>query len=118
MDLREISTDALRYWEKGRVVYNLALLVVTAVTAVTTVGVSVIETRHVTYCVIALVVLAVVANLLYCVVYPIDVFIQLSEFREAWRRWRWVLLVIGTLFACMLAAMIIASKLLPLYAFL
>jgi hypothetical protein len=43
--------------------------------------------------------LAVVANIAYCAAYLADIFVQVSGFREIWQRSRWVLFVIGTLFA-------------------
>jgi hypothetical protein len=48
-------------------------------------------------------VLAVLANICYCTVYVGDVFVQVSGFRESWLKWRWVLLVIGTVFAATIA---------------
>ena len=43
--------------------------------------------------------LAVLANVAYCATYVPDVFAQLSGFREPWRKYRWVVLVIGLLFS-------------------
>lgn len=42
-------------------------------------------------------VLAVAANVAYCAAYPVDVFLQCSEFRATWQRYRWVLFVAGLL---------------------
>ena len=47
-------------------------------------------------------VLAVLANICYCAAYLGDVFVQISELRDAWKRWRWVLFVTGTIFAAII----------------
>jgi hypothetical protein len=36
----------------------------------------------------------------YCAAYPVDVLLQYSSLRAAWRTRRWYLLTVGTLFAC------------------
>jgi hypothetical protein len=41
---------------------------------------------------------AVLANIAYCAAYPVDVVLQFSSLRSAWRTRRWYLLVIGILF--------------------
>jgi hypothetical protein len=43
--------------------------------------------------------LAVLANVAYCAAYPVDVLALLSDFRATWLRRRWMLLVVGMLFA-------------------
>ena len=96
-EVREAVSDALRYWEPRRIAYNVVLaLVVVAYfalnwpqsrTAVSFEGV------------LFVFVLAVLANICYCAAYLGDVFVQLSGFRAAWQRWRWVLFLIGTAMA-------------------
>ena len=44
-------------------------------------------------------VLAVLANVCYCAAYLVDVPVQYSSFRDAWRRWRWALWVVGMVLA-------------------
>jgi hypothetical protein len=51
---------------------------------------------------LALFILATVANLLYCAAYPIDVFVQLSPYRERWCRFRGTLFVLGLTLAAAL----------------
>lgn len=46
-----------------------------------------------------LVLLAVLANVAYCTAYVVDVFVQFSSYRDPWRKNRWILFVIGVLFA-------------------
>jgi hypothetical protein len=43
--------------------------------------------------------LAVLANVAYCAAYVVDIFAQTSGFRAEWLKYRWVLFVIGLLFA-------------------
>ena len=45
---------------------------------------------------LALFLLAVVANILYCTAYLPDIFVQASGFHELWRNFRWLLLLVGT----------------------
>jgi len=53
--------------------------------------------------VLALLVLAVLANVCYCAAYLVDVPVQYSSFRPQWRRWRWALWTLGMLVAAVLA---------------
>ena len=43
--------------------------------------------------------LAVLANVAYCAAYVVDIFAQASGYREQWRKYRWVVFIIGLLFA-------------------
>lgn len=47
--------------------------------------------------------LAVLANACYCAAYLVDIPVQLSDFRDAWRCMRILLWTVGTLFAAVLA---------------
>jgi hypothetical protein len=47
-------------------------------------------------------ILAVLANMCYCVAYLGDVFVQLSGLRETWRTVRWFLFLIGLVFAAII----------------
>jgi len=44
-------------------------------------------------------ILAVLANVAYCAAYPVDVVAQYSGFQAAWKRYRWLLFVVGVVFA-------------------
>jgi len=111
-DLREIITDALRDWERRRLVYN-ALLTAIFVGAHVAAGwppwwpasaAAFLERA------LGLFVLAVVANVLYCAAYVADVFIQLSGFRAQRDRWRLALLLVGCAFAAALTLFVALSK--------
>lgn len=97
-DIREIVTDALRYWEPLRLIYNLLLLAITLAClapALRSSRASINPMEQIP----TLLLLAVIANILYCAAYVPDVFVQISLFRPQWRRWRWLLFVFGCLMA-------------------
>ncbi|HYV86109.1 MAG TPA: hypothetical protein VFB49_09375 [Patescibacteria group bacterium] len=95
--LRELTTDALRYWEIRRLFYNalLAVIVLAHFAAAWPASGSSLTFDGV----LGLFLLAVLANVAYSVVYVADVFIQFSGFRASRARWRWVLLIVGFAFA-------------------
>jgi hypothetical protein len=95
--LRELITDALRYWELRRLFYNalLAVIVLSHFAAAWPVSGSSVSFDGT----LGLFLLAVLANIAYSAVYVADVFIQLSGFRASRARWRWVLLIAGFAFA-------------------
>lgn len=95
--VREAVSDAIRYWEPRRIVYNAVLaLIVLAYFAINwPYSWAVVSFEGV----LIVFVLAVLANVCYCTAYLGDVFVQVSGFRESWHRWRWILFVIGMAFA-------------------
>jgi hypothetical protein len=95
--IRELTTDALRYWEVRRVFYNALLAVIVLGHFVAKWPASKLTVTL--DGVLALFLLAVLANVAYSAVYVADVFIQLSGFRASRGRWRWALLIVGFLFA-------------------
>jgi len=97
---RELASDALRYWEPRRLLYNLALLVVVLVHFITAwPGSRTLVTRD---SLLGLFFLAVLANVAYCAAYAVDLFVQFSGQRTAWTRWRWAVFAIGTAFAAVI----------------
>ena len=98
--LREIVTEAIRYWEPRRLIYNtvLAMVVVAYIIAGWPQSKAVFALNPV----FLLFVLAVLANLCYCAAYLPDIFLQFSGFRSFWLRWRWALLAVGILLAAIL----------------
>ena len=93
---REIATDAIRYWEPRRLIYNAVLAVVVIVNFCLQLPDSRKTLQPITFLVIF--VFAMIANLVYCAAYIVDVFAQFSDFRDFWRRFRWVLLTVGIIF--------------------
>lgn len=98
--LRELVTDALRYWELRRLFYNglLALIVLAHFAAAWPASRSLITFDGV----LGLFLLGVLANVAFSAVYVADVFVQFSGFRASRARWRWVLLGVGFSFAAVL----------------
>ena len=98
---QEAFTDAIRFWERGRILYNavLALIVVGYFVA----GWPESKVSLTFNSMQGLFVLAVFANIAYCAAYPVDVFAQLSSVRESWLSYRWILFAIGLVFASIIA---------------
>ena len=95
---RETISDALRFWERGRIAYNAALILTALATAGERAGIFMEPLR-----LALLATLAALANILYCAAYPVDLFVQASDYRQGWRRHRWMLLAGGTLLAMFFA---------------
>ena len=96
-NLREYATDAIKFWEPWRIVYNLALAAIVIIYFALAYPLS--KSAITVDFALGMFLLAVVANIAYCAAYVVDMFAQASGFREVWRRYRKVLFVIGTLFA-------------------
>ena len=94
---REALTDAIRYWEPRRLVYNglLAAIVLTYFWIGYPQSKDIISVNFL----LGLFLLAVLANVAYCAAYAPDVLAQLSGYRETWQKYRWIIFVIGLLFA-------------------
>ena len=97
---REFLSDAIRYWEPRRILYNLLLAVIVSFHFVQGLPFS-RSTLHFNS-LLLLFLLAVLANVAYCAAYVPDVFAQMSGLRASWLRYRWVLFVIGLAFAAVL----------------
>ncbi len=97
---REVAGNAIHYWERRRLIYNLVFTSVVLVQGIAS-G-TVISRWFDVGMAFAYVVLAVVANLLYCAAHVVDVFMQLSNLRAAWLENRWMLFVTGTGFAALI----------------
>jgi hypothetical protein len=107
-NLRVTLDDALRYWERRRIIYNLLLMAV----VVTWIAATWPHFRpaFTWSSLFALAVLALLANLCYCTAYIVDLPLQFSSFRNLWCRWRWTLFLVGTLFAVLFANYWIADE--------
>jgi hypothetical protein len=97
-------SSALRWWEPARVLYNLLLLAFFFLWSdhpVHSLGnVKIIA---------VLIILAGCANLLYCVAYPVDVFVQNSGYSGLWRRFgRPVLFLTGLAVALAIEFLVMA----------
>ena len=96
LGIREALTDALRFWEWWRILYNLVLIVVVVI-EFTLWWPSSKQALHLNG-LMTIFVQAVLANACYCAAYLAELFIQ-SEFREPQRKYRIALWLIGTGFA-------------------
>ncbi len=103
-NLREYATDAIKFWEPARILYNLVLAAIVIVYFAATYPLSK-SALSVDVC-LGLFLLAVIANVAYCAAYIVDIFAQGSGFRETWQRSRKVLFVVGTLFAAIITRFI------------
>jgi len=110
-EARTILDDAIRYWEPRRLGYNLVLTAVLigwlAMTWLHFLAAFTLKSL------LALFILAVLANAGYCAAYLVDVPMQSSSFREVWRRRRWLLWLTGTLFSTALENLWIPNVLYP-----
>lgn len=109
--LRDVLSDAIRYWEPRRVIYNLVLVMVVMAWLLFT-------WPHFRSAValgslLFLCVFAILANVCYCAAYVVDIPMQYSLFQGLWRRRRWGLWLTGTLFAILLANYWIADEIYP-----
>ena len=97
---RWLATDALRYWEPRRLIYNavLAMIVVGHFLASWPASRQTITFDGILF----LFILAVLANICYTAAYIPDLFAQSTGFRPLWLRWRVLLLAVGIIFAAIM----------------
>jgi hypothetical protein len=105
-ELRELLTDAVRFWEVRRLLYN-GVLAGLAVFAHFLLPPS--ERHPVTWgSLILLVLLALIANVAYCAAYVPELLLQLTAYRDGWRRWRWIVFAVGLALAGLLTLVCVA----------
>jgi hypothetical protein len=95
--LRENATDAIRYWEPRRLIYNAVLAAIVLIYFAMSYPAS--KAQLTLDGAQGVFLLAVLANAAYCAAYVADIFVQISGDREPWRQYRWILFLIGILFA-------------------
>jgi hypothetical protein len=95
--LGNYAADALRYWEGRRPLYNAVLTLVVLIHLAA--AWSAAREKLNLDLVLGLFLLSVLANICYCIVYPVDLFVQFAGLRTAWDKGRVVLFAIGTAFA-------------------
>ncbi len=109
--LRDVLNDAIRYWEPRRLPYNLALAALASAWVLLTwphfrVALTLESLAK-------LLILGALANVCYYAAYLVDVPVQQSSFAVTWRRRRWALWLLGTLFALFIACYWIADEIYP-----
>ena len=108
---REMVTGMIRYWELRRIWYNLALVLLCVWWVVHTWPH--FEPAMTLSNLGRILILAVIANVCYSSAYLVDLTLQASSFAPAWRRWRWLLWLAGTLFALLVATYWIGDEIYP-----
>jgi hypothetical protein len=108
---RGLLADAIRFWETRRLIYNFVLSAFVVVWLVATwPHFRAALTLH---SLLLLAILGLIANLCYCAAYLVDVPMQRSSFNAVWRRRRWGLWLMGTLFAILVENYWIADEIYP-----
>jgi hypothetical protein len=109
--LRNLLSDAMRFWEPRRLIYNSVLAAVVLVWLVVTWP----HFRPILtlQSLLLLFVLGLIANVCYCAAYLVDIPLQCSSFRGSWKRGRWGLWLAGTLAAIVLANYWIVDEIYP-----
>jgi hypothetical protein len=109
--LRALLSDAIRFWEPRRLIYNIVLAAVVVVWLVATWPH--FRATLTLSSLLFLAVLASLANFCYCAAYLVDIPIQRSLLSPVPRRWRWGLWLTGMLFAIVAANYWIADEIYP-----
>ena len=110
-NFRELLLTAARFWEPRRILYNLILLGVCLVWLIA----SWPHFRPALHLVtlVPMTVLALFANFCYTAAYLVDMTLLNSNLRASWLSHRWILWLVGTLFAILLANYWIADEIYP-----
>jgi hypothetical protein len=97
LTFRESLAGAIRYWEPRRLIYNGVLAAIVLIYF----GINYPATKSLVSInsVLGLFLLVVLANVAYCAAYLIDIFVSASNYRDQWQNRRWIIFVIGLLFA-------------------
>jgi hypothetical protein len=95
-NLRESATDAIRFWEPRRLIYNAVLAAIVLIYFAMSYPAS--KAQLSLNGALGVFLLAVLANIAYCAAYAADIFAQISGYRELWRKYRWILFLIGHTF--------------------
>lgn len=108
---RALLAGSFRFWELRRLFYNLLL----AAIVITWIAASWPHFRPILnlHSLLLLAILALIANACYCAAYLVDISLLSSPLAEAWIRHRWILWLLGTLFAILLANYWIADEIYP-----
>ena len=104
-------SDAWRFWEPRRLIYNLVLAAVVLVWIMATWPH--FRPAFTLPDLLRLSILGLIANALYCAAYFVDLPLQLSSFSATWRSRRWAFWLIGMLLAFLLTNYWIADEIYP-----
>jgi hypothetical protein len=110
-DCRNLSYEAARFWEPRRLVYNSVLSIVIIIWVAATWPH--FRAALTLSSLVIMAVLALLANLCYCAAYFVDIPIRRTAFEATWSRRRWLLFLLGTLFAIVVENYWIADEIYP-----
>jgi len=102
---RDHIRSAVRFWEFARIPYNLVLLTIVVIALFASLGT--FEWASMLGWIPGLLVLAVIANVVFCAAYPLDLIVQATPLSAHLTPIRWTLFALGTLQAVMLAAVLL-----------
>jgi len=108
---RGFLTDAMRFWEPRRLIYNLLLAVVVVIWIVA--SWPHFRPALTLHSLLLLFILALLANACYCAAYFVDLAMQSLSVGTTLKRQRWGLWVVGTLFAILFENYWIADEIYP-----
>jgi hypothetical protein len=108
---QRLWSDAIRFWELRRLIYNLILTAVVLVWLMATWPH--FRPAFTWLNLLRLVILGLIANVFYCSAYFVDVPLLHSSLGPQWRSRRWVLWVAGMLLAFLLTNYWIADEIYP-----
>jgi hypothetical protein len=109
--VRRSFAEAFRFWEPRRLLYNLALAIVVLVWVLATWPH--FRPMMTLQALLLLVVLGFIANVCYCAAYLVDIPLLSSPFGGGWKRRRWLLWLLGTALAIVLANYWIVDEIYP-----
>lgn len=109
--LAQTFSDALRFWEPRRILYNLILAAVVLIWIFA--SWPHFRPAFTLTSLLTLAVLAFLANLCYCAAYFVDIPLQRSALRELWTRGRRGLWVLGMLLAVLFENYWIVDEIYP-----
>jgi hypothetical protein len=108
---RERLANASRFWEPRRIIYNLVLATVVLVWIFATWPH--FRSTIILSSLLPLAILATLANVCYSAAYAVDIPLQRSLLATIWSKQRWVLWLVGTLFAVVLTNYWIVDEIYP-----
>ncbi len=108
---RAFLTDAMRFWEPRRLLYNLLLTVVVVIWLVA--SWPHFRPMFRLHSLLLLSILALLANACYCAAYLLDISLQTVSVGCALSRQRWILWAIGTLIAILFENYWIVDEIYP-----
>ena len=104
IDFAAILTEGLFYWEKKRLLFNSVLTAVFFLTRRLTPITE--QPKIILYLVVVWILLGTLANAFYCVCYLPEIAFQISDLRDVWKQYRWLLFSLLTVVGSILAWLI------------